>query len=291
MATARAVTSSHVGLDERPVIEDLTVSPIPLTDGGIRQATSVVVALVACVAIAVAGSDPRPDVGPPGMTLVRTESGATPDDPSTGPAIEIETPSEDAMAGGSSVVVSIVATRRIATGWIGIVVGDAVVGWERIHDAPPGRMVTRIDALLPPMRLPAELVVSGVDTTGHFEVRRAISLPARARIWIWRAELAANGRSVVVDGGAPLAARNVEVRIITADGDQVGTTIVPVTVSPWRHGAAGGRLIGVGSFRATLWVDDPDLGGLASVVVAAADRSIGQVTHAILRPGGRFLPR
>lgn len=285
MAAVGTVTTQDLNLTDRPVIEELTIAPAPLVIGGVRRATLVVVALIACIGLALAGSDARTDTAAVDTVVVDTPNAAiaVSDAVVVRPPVLIETPSAGTVETGPTVDVVVVATAELATARIAMVVGDAVVGWQVARDVRAGPFIAHLEVLAPPTRLPAQLVVSGIDADGPFEVRQDVVLQVAAPILIWRASPGADDGTLVVDGAAPLTAGELEIRAITADHRVVAQTVSSVAIDPWRHGAEGGRLLGVGSFRAIVRVDHPDAERVASVVVAAADLSIGEVTVAVIR--------
>ena len=277
------MTTRELDLERGPVIEELTVVPASVASSGVGRAMLVVAALIAGVGVAVAVPSWLPETD----TIVRAQVGSATiarplEGVATAPAVVVESPRTGAVTSEPTILVSAVADRPLASSRIALLVGDAVIGWAGVRDVPAGRFEARVEAFLPAVRLPAELSVSGVDTLGSFEVRQAVTLAAVSPILVWSAASSVDGRTVVVEGTAPLTTDRVDVRIVGADGHTLGSATAAVVVDSWRPGAEGGRLLGVGSFRSTIEVGPAGRGhAMSAVVVAAGDASIGAVTRAV----------
>lgn len=294
-------------LEPVPVIVELVVTPTRLVSRGRRyRAWLISAGLVVCVAVGAVGHVLHPSTASRGGTASSltslanegqdSESVATRAELTAGPpsAIDVTSPGDGVTVHGSMIDVVGTTSRDLDSALIAIRIGDAVVGWTTRQAVAAGRFQVTVPVFAPSTRLPATVVIASRDRGQVIESRRDIVLAGEGPIAIWTVKRGDDDSgSIEVRGSAPLAGGPVEVTILDDVGRTVASGTAAVEVDQWQRGAEGGRILGLGFFRARLKLDGDGSIRPAIALVMARDgsrtsRPIG-ATHWPVRPS--LIPR
>ena len=209
-----------------------------------------------------ASGTPRPSVALV-QALASPRVGQTPSaDPDRDVPLTLASPVEGAMIESTTVDVTGVASRRLGTVHLAVVLGGAVLGWTDVEVPGPGRLTASIPVFAPPVAVQAQLVatVGGTDvraaagSTGPAleAVRRSLRLHPGGPIGLWPARLQrSNERTdLIASGYAPVGVGRVHIRVVTQDGRPLGIAAADVKLDEARPGTPGGYGLGLGSFEA-----------------------------------------
>ncbi len=218
----------------------------------------------------------------------RAGSAARETDASDGP-ITFTTPAVGATIDGAVVQVRGIANEDIGRVQLGIVVGDAVLGWTMVQVDRAGPVEASIPIFAPPVSVGVELLVVALApyaATPHTVAemaaaateRRALRLRPAGPIGLWPAKVVGSGATteVVVAGCAPIGVGRVQIRLVGRAGRLLAATATSVARDDTRPGAAGGYSLGVGSFVARLAAGQPLDAGPVRVEVDWRDEIGGE---------------
>ncbi len=199
----------------------------------------------------------------------RAASAARDTDASDGP-IRFTTPAVGATIEGAVVQVRGTADEDLGRVQLGIVVGDAVLGWTVVRVDRAGPVEASIPIFAPPVSVEVELLVVALapyaataDTVAEMAAaateRRSLRLRPGGPIGIWPAKVVGSGAAteVVVAGCAPIGVGRVQIRLVGRAGGLLAASAASVARDDTRPGSAGGYSLGVGSFVARLAAGRP----------------------------------
>jgi len=227
------------------------------------------------------GMGPMPVAAVPAEANLRASPAPTPS-----AALTIVSPADGDEVTGAIVEVRGVAREPLGTIHLAIRLGDAVLGWKNLDVGHAGPIAAAIDVFAPPFDVPVELLISRRDGP-ESTVRRSIHLRASGWIQVWRSTLTRldGGRWLTLEGVAPLTVPELRVRVYTGDGELFGDTVVPNGPTDELAGAAGGRLLGLGRFRASFSAGDTSLGDNVRIEISWPDPfggPLGNVSESVI---------
>jgi hypothetical protein len=188
------------------------------------------------------------------------------------------------MTGG---VVVIYGAARRALGMIhaSVSMGGLVLGSSDVDVQTIGPFAFRIPLFPPPFDAPVVLRMQAAPSSwgDGFEVSRDFHLDIPSAVGFWDASLTGmvdvGGRvQMVIRGYGPRSARTVDVAIRDARGHDVAKRSVRLALDADLPGAVGGRILGLGSFVAALWLPPGSADGL-SLIATWRDAATGTRLH------------
>jgi hypothetical protein len=195
-------------------------------------------------------------------------------------------PVEGAVVRGGLVEVRGIASRSLGSIHLAVVMGDAVLGWTNVDSRGAGPVVAVIPVFAPRFDAPAELridvVSSRVGDGSRFAVPLRIHSPDEVGLWRIVTGGPTDAPTVIAEGFAALAIQQVEVRVRTNDGQDLGSSFARVGYEEGRPGAFGGRLVGLGSFTGRVALVAPPTAEPLVVAVTWRDPLMG-VTRGLER--------
>jgi hypothetical protein len=186
---------------------------------------------------------------------------------------------------GGAVVVDASARRALGMVHTSVSIGELVLGSRDTDVQAAGPFQVRIALFPPPFDAPVVLRMRGAPSSGRggFDVSRDFHLAIPSAVGFWDASATglvdAGGRiQVRIRGYGPLSARAVDIAIRDARSHAVAKASVRLAVDGDVPGAVAGRILGLGSFDATLWLP-PGSAGKLSLVATWRDAGTGARLH------------
>jgi hypothetical protein len=186
---------------------------------------------------------------------------------------------------GGVVVVDAVAHRALGMVQTSVSMGGLVLGSSDVDVQTAGPFEFRIPLFPPPFAAPVVLRMHAAPSArgGGFDVFRNVHLNIPCAVGFWDASpsgtIDARGRvPIVIRGYAPLSARTVDLAIRDGRGHEVATGSIRLAVDADLPGSAGGWILGLGSFKATLWLP-PGWGDRLSLIATWRDAAAGTRLH------------
>ena len=205
--------------------------------------------------LAVATTDPAGATGPDGPMSEDDESlmVTAPTDGSTlTGGIEVT---------GGVVVVDAIATRPLGALHASVSIGGAVLGCRDLTVLTAGPLEVRIPVFPPAFDAPVVLSVASAPFEGRpgSALARDLRLDIPSVVGFWDAAptgtVVQTGRvQMLIHGYGPRSARTIDISIQDVLGEVVAVTSVPITDDHDCPGSIGGRIFGLGSFVARLWL-------------------------------------
>jgi hypothetical protein len=168
---------------------------------------------------------------------------------------------------GGVVTVDAAADRVLGTVRASVSMGELVLG-ERVIDVQAvGPFKVRIPVFPPPFDAPVtlRLQASTPGSGAGFDVARGFRLAIPSAVGFWQATptgtVDAKGRvQLQIRGYAPLSARSIDIAIRDPRGHDVAAASVRIAFDADLPGAAAGRILGLGTFDATVWLPRASVG-------------------------------
>lgn len=211
----------------------------------------------------------------------------------------IVSPALDARISGAVVEVRGDTTESAGTIHLGLVVGEAVIGWTTVRIDRPGPWSASMPVFAPPVTVEAELLASTLEPGAvaprtalqmrrAAQVERSFTLLSNGPIAFWPAttDRASASTHIRVTGCAPLVIGSVTVAVAGPDGRRLASQAARVVVDDSLSGSVGGHALGLGSFAATLTLDGSTRDGALRVMVDWRDVVGGEWGTAVLTVTG-----
>jgi hypothetical protein len=186
---------------------------------------------------------------------------------------------------GGVVVIDAAARRALGMVHASVSIGGLVLGSSDVDVQTIGPFEFRIPLFPPPFDAPVVLRMQAAPSGGGhgFEVSRDFHLDIPSAVGFWDASptgvVDAGGRvQMVIRGYGPRSARTVDIAIRDARGHDVANGSVRLAVDADLPGAVAGRILGLGSFDATLWLPPGPADGL-SLIATWRDAATGARLH------------
>jgi len=168
---------------------------------------------------------------------------------------------------GGVVVVEAVAGRPLGTVHVSVAIGEAVLGWRDVDVRRAGPLELRIPVFAPAFDAPVVLRLAAAAMGGEpgVVVSRDLRLDVPSAVGFWDAVPTgivddAGRAELLIQGYGPRASRTIEIAMRDARGVVRARSAVPISYDSTVPGAPGGRVLGLGSFTARLWVAADDAG-------------------------------
>jgi hypothetical protein len=162
---------------------------------------------------------------------------------------------------GGVVLVDAIARRPLGAVRASVSIGGAVLGCRNVSVERAGPLEVRIPVFPPGFDAPVVLSMTFAPFAGRpgFALARDLRLDIPSVAGFWDAAPTATvvqtGRvQMLIHGYGPRSARTVDIAIQDALGAVVANTSVPITDDLDCPGSTGGRIFGLGSFVARLWL-------------------------------------
>jgi hypothetical protein len=164
-------------------------------------------------------------------------------------------------ATGGVVVVEAIARRPLGALHASISIGGAVLGCRDVSVERAGPLEVRIPVFPPAFDAPVVLGMTFAPFAGRpgFALARDLRLDIPSVVGFWDAAPTATvvqtGRvQMLIHGYGPRSARTIDVAVRDAMGEVEAITSVPITDDHDCPRSIGGRIFGLGSFVARLWL-------------------------------------
>ncbi len=242
--------------DPIPEIEEFEPTALRVNRGNRRL--GVVVALAAgIVGLGLAGhwSD-HPGIesaaagtSPTRATLELDEPGPSASVERSAPLFTLLSPKAGTTITGGIVEVHGVARQGLGLVHLSVVLGNAVLGWTNVDVPRAGPVDSAIRFFAPSFIVPVELRVNQA-TESRFALSRSFNVDARGRVQLWGVAVDGplDAPALVVDGFGALTRGPILITVLS-DSRAIATARVAITREDLRPGSAGGRMVGLGSFR------------------------------------------
>jgi hypothetical protein len=188
--------------------------------------------------------------------------------------LRIISPIEAATIESTVIDVQAVASRKLGTVRLAVMLGGAALGRTSVDVLEAGPFSTSIRVFAPSVRVQVELVA----TVGATAIRRTLWLHPGGVVRLWPVRiLHPNGQAtLVIPGYAPMGVGRVQVRVQTPDGRLLATAAADVGRDETDPASAGGYALGLGSFRTMVALRGLGRPGALVVLVDWRDAMGGQ---------------
>jgi hypothetical protein len=189
-----------------------------------------------------------------------------------------------AIMTGGVVVVDAVARRALGLVHASVSIDERVLGAGDLNVPTSGPFEVRIPVFPPPfaarVALRMQVYPSGGDPGSELSRDFRLNIPSVVGFWDVSPTgvVDPHGRlQILIRGYGPVAARTVVIAVRDARGHDVATGSAGIAVHGDLPGAEGGRILGLGSFGATLWL--PPAADALSLQATWRDAATGARLH------------
>ncbi|MFL5674278.1 MAG: hypothetical protein ACJ779_04680 [Chloroflexota bacterium] len=175
-----------------------------------------------------------------------------PSDPAA--ALRISSPVAGALVDAAVITVTGDARQPIGLTHFAVHLGDAVLGWSNVDISAAGAFSVTIRVFAPPFDVPADLRIDAAAAVDRAAIALTVPIVLRSGDGIWSARRSSRSvrPAIEVEGVGPLVDGHVQIRVETREGTVLTRTWATFRTVDGLAGSAGGRMLGVGSFTATL---------------------------------------